>query len=84
VIQWQIAWTPSSTRSLGALPVKVATAALEVIYGPVSANPHRAGKPLRFELEGLYSARRADYRVIHEIDEAQHRVVIHLVLHRRV
>jgi mRNA interferase RelE/StbE len=84
VTEWQIAWTPPSTRSLGALPEKVATAALAVIYGPVFANPHRAGKPLRFELEGLYSARRGDYRVLYEIDEAHHRVVIHLVLHRRV
>ena len=29
------------------------------------------GKPLRFELEGLHSARRGDYRIFYRIDDKQ-------------
>jgi len=45
-------------------------------------NPHRAGKPLRGELEGLHSARRGDYRVIYEILEDEQVVLIHRAAHR--
>jgi mRNA interferase RelE/StbE len=45
-------------------------------------NPARLGKPLRFELEGLHSARRGDYRVIYRIDRASHRVEIVAIEHR--
>lgn len=65
-----IAWTPTAKRALTRLPEKVATAAVEFIYGPLAENPRRVGKPLRFELEGLHSARRGDYRVVHRIGDA--------------
>jgi mRNA-degrading endonuclease RelE of RelBE toxin-antitoxin system len=51
------------------VPEKAATAAIEFIYGPLAQNPRRVGKPLRFELEGLHSARRGDYRIIYRIAE---------------
>lgn len=66
---WAIAWTPTAKRSLQRLPEKVATAVIEVIYGPLAENPQRVGKPLRFELQGLHSARRGDFRIIYRIDE---------------
>ena len=64
------------------LPEKVATAAIEFVYGPLADNPQRAGKPLRFELEGLHVARRGDYRVIYEIDDGVKRIVVHVIEHR--
>lgn len=64
-----IAWTPTAKRALTRLPEKVAAAAVEFIYGALAANPQRVGKPLRFELEGLHSARRGDYRVIYRIGD---------------
>ncbi len=64
----QIAWTPTARRALGRLPEKAATAAIEFIYGPLAANPHRVGKALRFELAGLHSARRGDFRIICRIN----------------
>jgi mRNA interferase RelE/StbE len=39
-------------------------------------------QPLRRELEGLWSARRGNYRVIVEIDEPLHRVVGLRIEHR--
>ena len=79
---WQVAWTATGSRALSLLPEVVATAVIEFAYGPLVESPHRVGKPLRFELEGLHVARRGDYRVIYEIyDEAQ-RIVVHVIKHR--
>lgn len=77
--QYEIAWTPTAKRVLQRLPEKVATAAIEFIYGPLSSNPQRVGKALRFELEGLHSARRGEYRIIYRI---QHRVTTIAIEHR--
>jgi len=66
---WSIAWTPTARRTLGRLPEKAAAAAVEFIFGPLAANPHRVGKALRFELEGLHSARRGDFRIIYRIGD---------------
>jgi mRNA interferase RelE/StbE len=64
-----IAWTEPGRRALARLPEKVATAAVEFPYGSLAASPHRVGKPLKLGLDGLHSARRGDYRVIHRIDD---------------
>ena len=60
---FRIAWTPTAKRALSRLPEKVAAAAVEFIYGALAQNPHRVGKPLRRELEGLHNARRGDFRI---------------------
>lgn len=60
-------------------PEKVATAAVEFIYGPLAGNPRRVGKALRFELSGLRSARRGDFRVISRITDV---VTIVAIEHR--
>lgn len=77
--QFSIAWTPAARKALTRLPDKVATAAIEFIYGSLAENPQRVGKALRFELEGLHSARRGDYRVIHRITDI---VTIAAIEHR--
>ncbi|WP_307812716.1 type II toxin-antitoxin system RelE/ParE family toxin [Phycicoccus sp. CSK15P-2] len=64
-----IAWTPTSKRALVRLPEKVAAAVVEFHYGALAENPRRVGKPLRFELEGLHSARRGDFRVIYRVSD---------------
>jgi mRNA-degrading endonuclease RelE of RelBE toxin-antitoxin system len=77
-----VAWTAAAERALEGLPEKVATAAVEFIYGSLAENPHRVGKPSRFELEGLHSARRGDYRVVYQIDAAGAAVTIIAIQHR--
>lgn len=64
-----IEWSSAATRAIQKLPEKVAVAAVEFVYGSLAENPRRVGKPLRFELEGLHSARRGDYRVIYRISD---------------
>ena len=59
------------------LPESVAAAVWEFVSGPLLDNPHRVGKPLRFELEGYHSARRGQYRVVYTIDE--HEVIVEVI-----
>lgn len=77
-----IAWTAASRRALTRLPEKVATAVVEFLYGSLAASPYRVGKPLKLGLEGLYSARRGDYRVIYRIDDRQRQVTVVAIEHR--
>ncbi len=79
---YEVGWSGPGRRVLGRLPEKVATAAVEFIYGALTKNPHRVGRPLKFELEGTYSAHRGDYRVIYRIDDDE-RVVFILVIAQR-
>ncbi len=48
----------------------------------LETQPH-SGKRLRGEFEGSYSFRIGDYRVIYWIDEAERRIVLLTVAHRR-
>jgi len=79
---YSIDWTRSALRALNRLPEKVATAVVEFAYGPLADNPHRAGHPLRFELEGHHSAARGDFRIIYAIDARRHRVTVETIAHR--
>jgi mRNA-degrading endonuclease RelE of RelBE toxin-antitoxin system len=79
---FEVAWAAPARRALQRLPEKVATAAIEFVYGPLAANPSRVGHSLRFELEGIHSAHRGDYRVIYRIDEEHRRVIVLTIEHR--
>lgn len=80
---YEVEITLEGLRHLRKLPEKVKVAVLETIFGSIAKNPRQVGKPLRGELDGLLSARRGDFRVIYEIDEETHTVVIHRASHRR-
>ena len=80
---YEVEITPEGLRHLDRLPAKVRTAVLETIFGSIAENPHRAGKPLRGELEGLRSARRGEFRIVYEIDEEARTVLVHRAQHRR-
>jgi prevent-host-death family protein len=77
-----LAWAAPARRALARLPEKVATAAVEFLYGSLAANPHRVGKPLRLGLSGLHSARRGDYRVIYRVNDDIRQVTVLAIEHR--
>ncbi|HEX9712239.1 MAG TPA: type II toxin-antitoxin system RelE/ParE family toxin [Actinomycetota bacterium] len=79
---FEIEWARPARRALARIPEKVATAAIEFIYGAMADNPHRVGHPLRFELEGRHSASRGDFRIIYRIDEGERFVFILTIEHR--
>jgi mRNA interferase RelE/StbE len=81
---YAVLWSAPVRRAIAKeLPEAVATAAVELILGPLRENPRRVGKPLRAPMEGLWSARRATYRVLHRIDDGEHIVTIEAIRHRR-
>jgi mRNA-degrading endonuclease RelE of RelBE toxin-antitoxin system len=82
-VAYEVEITPEGLRHLNRAPEKIRAAVIEAIFGSIAENPHRAGKPLRGELEGLCSARRGDFRIVYEIDEEAGIVLIHRAQHRR-
>ena len=64
------------------LPEPVAVAVVDFLYGPLAADPYRVGKPLRFDLEGFWSARRGQYRVIYSIHDDEVLVGVVRISHR--
>lgn len=81
---YEVIFSPAARRALGeTLPPAAAFAAFEFIMGPLSVNPQRVGAALRAPFEGLYRARRGEYRVRYEIDEGNRRVIVLDIDHRR-
>jgi mRNA-degrading endonuclease RelE of RelBE toxin-antitoxin system len=75
-VSWTVGLSSAAVRCLDQLPTRVIPAVVEFLYGPLAADPHRVGKPLRGELVGLYSARRGGYRVLYEIHDATRTVTV--------
>lgn len=79
----QVRITREGLRYLDRLPSKIRQAALTALWGSISENPHRVGKPLVAELAGPFSARRGDYRIIYGSDEDARVVTVHRIQPRR-
>ncbi len=73
---------PPARREFDRLPISVAAAVLETLDA-IATNPHRLGKPLMFEHEGRYSARRGPYRIIYEILDGERLIRVLAIGHRR-
>lgn len=82
-MRYELRLSRAARRALAeTLPESVATAVWQFVSGPLLDNPHRVGKRLRFELDGFYSARRGQYRVIYRIDELEVIVDVIRISHR--
>lgn len=81
---YEIVVTPPARRAVAdELPEAVATAVLDFITTALLDNPQRVGKPLRDDLDGIWSARRGTYRVLYRIHEDRREVVVLRIDHRR-
>ena len=82
--RYELGTAPPARRALaGRLPAEIAAAAAEFITGALLDDPRRVGKPLGAELAGIYSARLGrDRRVLYEIDDAKHLVIVLDIRHR--
>ena len=74
--------TAAAIRDLEQTPPKISEALLAFIFGGLSANPRLRGKPLERDLEGLWSARRGDYRVIYRLDDDSTTLYVLRIAHR--
>ncbi len=81
---YELVLTPPAVRALQMrLTEPVAAAVIEFLTGALVENRRRAGKQLRADLAGIYSARRGTYRVLYRINEARREVVVVRIDHRR-
>jgi len=81
---YAIVLAPGARRALTeTLPPAAAFAAWEFISGPLGQRPRVVGVPLRAPFEGLWRARRGEYRVRYRIDDANQRVIVFDIDHRR-
>jgi mRNA interferase RelE/StbE len=81
---YELGMTRPARRAISELlPEDVAAAAVELITGPLLAEPYRVGKTLRDTLTGLHSARLGtQWRVLYRIDESKHAVIVQDIQHR--
>lgn len=79
--RWTLVLTPPARRDLSRLPEAAAAAVLEGLAA-IETNPRRLGKPLRLELDGVFSARRGPYRVLYELDDAAGEIIVLRIDHR--
>lgn len=81
---YELVLTPPAWRALtNTLPEAVAAAVVEFLTTALVSTPRRVGKPLRFDLEGIWAARRGTYRVLYRINEDTREVVVVRIEHRR-
>ena len=81
---YELVLTPPARRALtGKLPEAVAAAVIEFLTTALVQQPARAGKPLRDDLAGIWSARRGTYRVLYRIREDPREVIVLRIEHRR-
>jgi mRNA interferase RelE/StbE len=73
---------PAARALSDRLPEAVAAAVIEFLTTALVEQPHRVGKPLRGQLEGIFSARRGTYRILYEIVEESRQVVVYRIEHR--
>ncbi len=73
--------TAPARRQCDRLPIAGVGAVVET-FRAIASNPRRLGKPLRFELESHWSARRGPYRIVYRIDEEARTVSVVAVVHR--
>ncbi|HZU79670.1 MAG TPA: type II toxin-antitoxin system RelE/ParE family toxin [Acidimicrobiales bacterium] len=79
---WNVQLSSPAVRNLDRLPPRVVPAVVEFLYGPLADDPKRVGKLLRGALEGIYSARRGDYRVLYELIDDRQLVLVVRIAHR--
>ncbi len=80
----EIVLTPPARRAItDTLPEAVAAAVINFLTSALLDNPYRAGKPLRNDLDGIWSARRGTYRVLYRIRDDAREVVVLRIDHRR-
>jgi mRNA interferase RelE/StbE len=81
--EYELILTPPAARAISdQLPEPVAAAVIEFLTGTLVREPRRAGKPLRRELAGVWSARRGTYRVLYRVRDDPREVVVLRVEHR--
>ena len=70
-------------KSPSLIPDKIQPSIIEFLYGSLASDPFRVGKPLVEPLDGFWSARRGEYRILYEVDDSAQIIRVMAVRHRR-
>lgn len=70
-------------RDLPSLPKTIRSRVEKAIEERLTVNPDKIGKSLSYKLKGSRRMRVGDYRVIYEIDNLKHEVVVSAIRHRK-
>ena len=82
--EYELVLTPPARRALTErLPESVAAAVIDFLTTALVLQPRRAGKPLRGELTGIWTARRGTYRVLYRVREDAREVIVVRIEHRQ-
>jgi mRNA-degrading endonuclease RelE of RelBE toxin-antitoxin system len=82
--EYELVLTPPARRALtDVLPEGVAGAVIDLLTTALVRRPGVAGKPLRGDLAGVWSARRGTYRVLYRIRDEPREVIVVRLEHRR-
>lgn len=79
--KYSIKYTKEAKKKIEKLDKSIRLVIKKVIES-LSSNPFK-GKPLSYDLAGLYSLRTSDYRIIYRIKEKQLIIIVVTVGHRR-
>lgn len=81
---YELVLTPPARRALTDEPPEaVAAAAIDLLTTAIVREPRRIGKPLRGQLDGVWSARRGTYRILYRVLDEPREVVVLRIEHRR-
>ncbi|MGH3544472.1 MAG: type II toxin-antitoxin system RelE family toxin [Mycobacteriales bacterium] len=70
-MRYSVIINAAAQRGINGLPRKIADVVLHFVYNSLAQRPYQVGKPLRWEWEGYYAARRGTYRIVYAIDNEQ-------------
>ena len=81
---YEVEITAAAVRDLSSAktPRHIVDAVVALMEGPLAEIPRRVGKPLLAPLQGVWSARRGDFRVLYLVQEDPPLVSIVAVKHR--
>lgn len=81
---YELVLTAPARRALtDRLPESVAAAVIDFLTTALVAQPRRVGKPLRGQLDGIWSARRGTYCILYRLRDDVREVVVLRIEHRR-
>ena len=80
--EYRVVLTEGALKSLQAVPPRVAEPLVAFVFGGLADEPKRRGKPLQRELDGRWSARRGDYRIVYRLEEETKTMYVLKIGHR--
>lgn len=73
---YAVIFAGTARRDLQRISPRIVPAIVEFVFGDLQSAPRKVGKPLKRELEGIYSARRGPYRILYKINDRADRIEI--------